>query len=77
MAFQPREISKQSLLKISIRTQETKYRKANTWSSYLGPMHPSFKPGYDELACEQALRGAMAEGLEKEGELSCKYVSGI
>ena len=23
-------------------------------------MHPSFKPGYDELACEQALRRAMA-----------------
>ena len=40
-------------------------------------MHPSFKPGYDELACEQALRRAMAEGLEKEGELSSNYVSGI
>ena len=40
-------------------------------------MHPSFKPGYDELACEQALRGAMAEGLEKEEELSCNYVSGV
>ena len=35
------------------------------------------KPGYDELACQQALRGAMAEGREKEGELSCNYVSGI
>ena len=29
-------------------------------------MHPSFKPGYDELACEQALRRAMAEGLERK-----------
>ena len=35
------------------------------------------KPGYDELAYEQALRGAVAEGREKEGKLSCNYVSGI
>ena len=34
------------------------------------------KPGYDELTCEQALRGAMTEGREKEGELSCNYVCG-
>ena len=32
---------KRSLIKISIRTQETKYRKENTRSSYFGPMHPS------------------------------------
>ena len=62
-----------NLIKISIQKQETKYFK------YLGLIrwpHASItKPRYDELACEQALRGAMTEGWEKEGELSCNYVS--
>ena len=43
----------------------------------LWPHKSISKPGYDELAFQQALRGAMAEGREKEGELSCNYVSGI